>query len=377
MDNIRIKLAIVGTRGIPARYGGFETFAQELSLRLTPKEIDVSVYCDDSKEKINLYENVNLKYASCTKDQNPLKYYKESIDLAVKDGNDIILTCGAGGSLAILYHRLHKSKAIFITNTDGIEYKRTKWNFIIRIGVRFVGEFMAVLYSNYLIADSVGIKQYLLKNYPFITPSKIKVIEYGAYIISKFNKEHLDKYNLLPNDYYLVVSRLEPENNIEMIINGFLKSKTDKKLVIIGNIKGTAYIKSLLVKKSDKVVFIGGVYDAMVLNSLRFGCMAYLHGHSVGGTNPSLLEAMGSGNIILAHDNVFNREVTDNTMFYFISDETCAEKINMIENLPENDIKEKKELSIRKVTEYYNWERIADEYLKFFGMIYKNRIIKL
>lgn len=370
IQNRPLKLAIVGTRGIPAQYGGFETFAQELSIRLVKKGIEVSVYCNYTDEKEELYQNVKLKYMSCTKDANPLRYYKESIDTAVNEGNDIIVSCGGGGSLAVLNKKLHRSSAVFITNTDGIEYKRTKWNFIVRTGVRFIGEFISVLCSDYLIADSLGIKQYLLKSYPFINPSTIFMIEYGAELFNSFDKTHLETFGLTQDNYYLIVSRLEPENNIDVLIDGFFKSQTKKKLVIIGSLKETVYVKELLKRKSERIIFLNGIYDSNTLKNLRYGCAAYFHGHSVGGTNPSLLEALACGNIVLAHDNVFTREVTENKMFYFVSDDDCAERINEIDRLTKEEIDRKKEFTVQKITKYYNWERITDEYLNVFSAIY-------
>jgi glycosyltransferase involved in cell wall biosynthesis len=369
-----LKLAIVGSRGIPAKYGGFETYAQELSLRLAESGMDVTVYCDKQETQEEFYNKVKLKYISCTKDQHPLRYYKESIDDAVRENNNIIISCGQGGSLTILKHRLCRSRSIFITNTDGIEHRRTKWNIIIRTGIRFIGEFVSVLCSNYLIADSVGIKSYLLKTYKFISQSKIYVIEYGAYPIRLFNKNCIDEFYLKRYGYYLVVSRLEPENNMLMIINGFLKSKTEKLLVVVGNLRNTKYIDLLLTKKNNKVIFLNGIYDGDVLISLRGYCYAYCHGHSVGGTNPSLLEALGCGNIVLAHDNIFNREVTNNKMYYFSTEDEFAEQINIIDALCDEIIVSKKDFAIQHVEKYYNWERIVKEYIKMFTAIRDNKV---
>jgi glycosyltransferase involved in cell wall biosynthesis len=365
-----MKVAIVGTRGIPAKYGGFETFAQELSLGLIKRGVDVTVYCDNQKTKENSYKNIYLKYVSCTKSNHPLRYYKESIDDAVNENNNIIIICGQGGSLTILKHRLCHSKSIFITNTDGIEHKRTKWNIIIRMGVHFIGEFISVLCSHYLIADSMGIRSYLLKSYKFVPLSKIFMIEYGACQTTLFNDVHINKFGLEKYNYYLVVSRLEPENNILMIINGFLKSKTKKILVIVGNLNNTSYINMLLEKKCDRIIFLDGIYDNNILISLRGYCYAYCHGHSVGGTNPSLLEALGCGNIVLAHDNIFNREVTEHEMFYFSTEYSCAEQINIIDNLCEEEIVKKKHFAVRRIKEYYSWERIINEYVEMFNVIY-------
>jgi rhamnosyltransferase len=158
------------------------------------------------------------------------------------------------------------------------------------------------------------------------------------------------------------VSRLEPENNVESIIRGYIKSNIEQPLIVVGNLLETKYVNGLLQYKSNKVRFLGGVYDKNKLEALRYGCKAYLHGHSVGGTNPSLLEALGSGNIIIAHDNVFNREVTDNKMKYFSTSEECSEAIIEVEHLSDDDISRYKKLAVKRIKDFYNWERIAQDY---------------
>jgi len=353
-----MRVAIIGSRGIPAKYGGYETFAQELSVRLVKMGMQVEVFCDKTENGSDLYEGVNLKYSVCTKTSNPLKYYHNSVRMAEKS-NDIILICGAAGALFI-YSKIFHRKVTYLTNMDGIEYLRTKWTLPKRLFVRFC-IWTSVYLSDYVIADSKSIREFLLKNY-IISDKRIIQIEYGADINDKSDLSLLDEYNLKPNGYYLVVSRLEPENNIDCIIRGYIKSDIQKPLIVVGNLLKTKYVNGLLQFKSDKVRFFGGVYDKSKLEALRSGCIAYFHGHSVGGTNPSLLEALGSGNIIIAHNNVFNREVTDNKMKYFSTPEECCKAILEVERLSKEDVLEYKQLAIKRVKDYYNWERIAQDY---------------
>jgi glycosyltransferase involved in cell wall biosynthesis len=353
-----MKVAIIGSRGIPAKYGGYETFAQELSVRLVKMGMQVEVYCDKVENGSDTYNGVTLKYLACTKTSNPLKYYRDSVRKAEKS-NDVVLICGAAGALFI-YSKVFHQKVAYLTNMDGIEYLRTKWTLPKRLFVRFC-IWTSVYLSDYVIADSKSIREFLLKNY-IIKDKRIIQIEYGADINDKPDLSLLDEYNLKPDGYYLVVSRLEPENNVESIIRGYFKSNIQQPLIVVGNLLETKYVNGLLQYKSDKVRFLGGVYDKRKLESLRFGCKAYLHGHSVGGTNPSLLEALGSGNIIIAHDNVFNREVTDNKMKYFITPEECSDAIIEVENLSDNDISGYKKLAIKRIKDFYNWERIAQDY---------------
>lgn len=371
-----MKIAIIGTRGIPANYGGFETFAQEVSKRLADKGVDVTVICPNTELRPSTFQNVNLLYTKSNKDNSPVKYYVESVSLAVKEGFDIVLTCGQGGYAYIPHLWRRKSgRPIFITNTDGIEHRRTKWNKFVRLGVKVVGETISIITSDYIVADSKSIKNYLEKEYKLIPSKHIYTIEYGAEILSKadYPEDLLTEFNLEPDNYHIVVARLEPENNIFMITEGFKLANTDKELIVVGNLKETDYIHSLREStKGYKIRFIGGVYDQVKLKALRIHASSYLHGHSVGGTNPSLLEALGAGNIVISHDNTFNREVTDNRMFYFKNPFECAKAIEIVDSLSEEEKTRYGKAGIDRIKNYYNWDRIADEYLKMFNDVTVN-----
>lgn len=366
-----MKIAIIGTRGIPAKYGGFETFAQELSLRLVKQGMSVIVYCDNQENKQEIYNGVTLKYINCTKTQNPLKYYRMSIKNAEKEDVDILLICGLGGAL-FMFEKFLGSRKIYITNTDGVEHLRDKYGFLKKKFI-YLSEKIGLHYSDYIIADSVGIKQYLLKNYPW-KEERICKIEYGASVVENVDFDYLKEYSLERKKYFLIVSRLEPENNVSMIIDGYLNSSTQKPLVVVGNLNDTFYVKSLLMKKTNQIYFIGGVYDQFKLSALRMGCSAYLHGHSVGGTNPSLLEALGCGNIVIAHDNIYNRDVTNNSMFYFNTIEECSSQINIIDNLNDNEVINYRNEAINRINDYYNWDRITAEYLHLFKNVLSKKI---
>lgn len=370
-----MKVAIIGTRGIPAKYGGFETFAQEASTRLAKKGIDVTVICPPSEDMPSVFEQVNLLYTNSNKDDTPMKYYFESVSLAVKRNFDIVLTCGQGGYAYIPHLWRSKSKRpIFITNTDGIEHRRTKWNKFVRFGVRVVGEMTSVITSDYLVADSKGIRDYLNKEYKLITGKHIYTIEYGAHILNPddYPESLIVEYGLTHGNYHLVVARLEPENNVAMIVEGYKLAKTDKPLIVVGNLKDTPFIKSLQESaKGHNIRFVGGVYDPDKLKVLRIHAASYLHGHSVGGTNPSLLEALGAGNIVIGHDNPFNREVTNNKMYYFANPQECAQVIEKVDALSEEEREKFRKIGTERIRTYYNWNRIADEYLKMFNECYR------
>ena len=342
-----------------------ETFAEELSIRLVKSGHEVAVQCDAGSYTANDYKGVKLFFTGFTKDSHPVKYYLTGMRWALRD-YDIILVATTFGSY--FYFLKWFRKKIIITNTDGLESRREKWALPQKIYIK-LSELLAVLQSDYLIADSAGIFKYLKKNYPF-AERKIRTIEYGAEIVDSYIPSVLGKYGLEPDSYYLVVCRLEPENNIAMIIDGYRNAVTEKSLVIVGNITNTRYLRNIISDLNDpQIRFLGGIYDKKVLNSLRFACKAYIHGHSVGGTNPSLLEAMGCGNIAICHDNAFNREVTCGAQLYFSNISELSDNINKVENLPADESDRYKKSGIDRIHDYYNWDLIFQKYSALLGIV--------
>jgi len=358
-------IAIIGTRGIPAKYGGFETFAEAISTLLSAEGFDITVQCDNNSYPQNEYKGVKLYFSSVSKSNRPVKYFYEGFKWGIRNA-DIIIVASTAASLFYFLNIFRKR--IILTNPDGLEYRRKKWSTAKKKYLK-LSEMLAVKFSDYLIADSESIKQYLISTYKNVE-QKIRVIEYGAYQNRYTDSEVLKKYRLEQNGYFLVVSRLEPENNLEMILDAYSGAKTICPLVIAGNILENGYVKSLIKRfSSGKVLFIGGVYDRKELSALRYSCKAYIHGHSVGGTNPSLLEAMGSRNIILAHDNEFNREVTQGNQLYFSNSVQCRKMINEIELMTSEEADSYKEASYRRVTDKYSWDNILKKYLDLFNEI--------
>ncbi|MDX2360028.1 MAG: DUF1972 domain-containing protein [Crocinitomicaceae bacterium] len=360
-----MKISIVGTRGIPANYGGFETFAQEISVLLVEKGWTVTVFCDAPElgsEPLKSFNGVKLQYSRTTKSKNPLLYYYSTIREGLKT-SDIVLVTGTGGAFFYFLNFFRRKK--IITNCDGVESRRAKWGFLKKTFIRFTESF-AMRFSTAIIADSKGIENYLTDKYSKNLHSKIHTIEYGAPVNNSVDPEVLNKYNLVSQNYYLVVSRLEPENNIQLIIKGYLASKSTLPLVIIGNLIDNDYVKSVQQLANEKVLFIGGVYNQHELSALRTSCTAYIHGHSVGGTNPSLLEALGSSNVCICHDNIFNREVTMNEMFYFSNVQNFAEAIDSIEQLSSEQRSVIERSALNRINEYYNWQNMANKYSTLF-----------
>ena len=360
----KLKIGIVGTRGIPAKYGGFETFVQEISPLLVKNGFNITVYCDKSvkNKPVEEFKGVKLRYQHTTKTTHSLLFYLDGIWMALKE-NDIILVTGTGGSFFYFLNLFFRKK--IITNTDGVESRRAKWSKLKKILIK-LSETLAIKYSDYLIADSKGIEKYIIEHYPRLNRNKLAVIEYGAYIETKINQDYIDKLGLINNEYYLVVSRLEPENNVHIILEGYFQSNTKKPLLIVGNVIENTYVKNLLEFKSSKIRFIGGVYNQEELTSLRNASFAYIHGHSVGGTNPSLLEALGCSNVCLCHDNIFNREVTDNKQLYFKNAIELKNRIEELDALSEESLLKLKKDAKLRIENYYTWHNIADKYSKLF-----------
>jgi glycosyltransferase involved in cell wall biosynthesis len=360
-----MRISIIGTRGIPSKYGGFETFAEEISVLLVEKGFDVTVQCDFNSYPENRFRNVKLHFSAGTKTCHPLRYYYNGIRWSLNN-SDIIFVTGTPGSI-FYFMNLFKKKLI-ITNPDGLEHMRGKWSISKKLFLK-ISEMLSVIFSDYIIADSENIKKYLCIKYRS-AEKKIKVIEYGAYINNKIDYEILKKHSLDNEKYYLVVCRLEPENNLDLICNAHKQASTECPLVIVGNITENRFVKRLINRyESSSIRFIGGVYDKSELNALRFSCKAYIHGHSVGGTNPSLLEAMANHNIIIAHDNVFNREVTSGQQLYFKNVDQCIRRINEIEMVTIDEKNRLKEESYRMIINKYNWGLILDKYLELFREI--------
>ena len=360
-----MKIAIIGTRGIPNNYGGFEQFAEYLSLGLVDKEHEVFVYnphnhiFKESKYKgVNIIHCFDPEYLIGTSGQ--FLYDLNCIINCRKYNFDIILQLGYTSSS--IWNRIMPKKSILVTNMDGIEWKRSKFSNKVQMFLKYA-ERLAVKYSNYFISDSIGIQKYLLEEYKVDST----YIPYGAEKIGHPNLDVLNTYNLSKYNYDIVVARMEPENNIEMILEGFMHSKKDRDLVIIGSLK-TDFGKYVSEKYDDRQIkYLGFVSGIENLNSLRYFSNLYFHGHSVGGTNPSLLEAMASNSLMCAHDNIFNKSILEKDAYYFTNFEQISDLMN-------NKIKAKENVFVinnkQKINNLYSWNKIVDDYNSFFYKIF-------
>lgn len=354
------KIAILGARGIPGNYGGFETFAEELALRLVKRGYEVTVFCEPTQDMPAMYKGVKLRYAM-SPNLGPLKtiiYDVVSLIKARKD-YDIVYMLGYGASFSCFIPRLYGNE-VWI-NMDGIEWKRSKWNKVAQLW--FIAmERIAMSTASKIVADAQSILTHLEGRYKNLPDSS--VIAYGAPALSdEPNEKLLAEWNLQKEKYFIVVGRLEPENHILEIVEGFKKSKTKMRLVVLGNHQvENSYVRKLLSVKDDRIDLIGTVFDSEKLEALRYFSIAYFHGHSVGGTNPSLLEALGCRNAVIAHDNVFNREVARDAAIYFENNEDIPDLIQEIEsNAERRAMMGVRGLNI--ISSFYTWDIIVDKYV--------------
>lgn len=358
-----MKIAILGTRGIPNNYGGFEQFAEVLSGELAAKGHEVFVYNSHNhsyQEKtwrgVNIVHKFDPEYKIGTAGQ--FVYDLNCVLDSRKRNFDIILQLGYTSSS--VWNFLFSRKSTIFTNMDGLEWMRDKYSKPVQRFLKYA-EKLAVKKSDVLIADSLGIKRYLHTTYN----AKSEYIPYGANIFSNSNPNILSKYNVTPQNYDMLIARLEPENSIDIILEGVSKSNTNRKFIVIGNNK-TMYGQYLTDKYRNfkKISFLGSIYDMNVINNLRCFSNLYFHGHTVGGTNPSLLEAMASNALIAANKNDFNESILGQDAYYFSS----AEEVRKItETITKSKDEQRKiKSNLLKIEKFYSWKIIIDSYEKLF-----------
>jgi len=378
-----MKISIIGSRGIPAKYGGFEVFTEGLSTRLVDRGYSITVTCENDAAD-GEYGGVKLVYSPYKIPQSPLKrkIYEVFSDVYFirkqSKTNDTIYLLGMTAGWATCLPKILNRDVKIMINVDGVEWKRTKFNAFERAFL-WANTKLAEIFCDVIIIDSKCMQKHISRRW------RNKAI-FIPYAVSDPQRVNWDKAQLnaiashpqelgeiAEREYWLVVARLEPENNIHTIIDGFLKSETNKKLIIIGNFSNPGYqaqIQDLLNQDIDrKVLMIGGIYNnTRLLNMLRQNCFAYLHGHTVGGTNPSLLDAMSMRVIIVAHDNEFNKEVCQNSALYFNDSVKLAETIDAVEQDPLK-YSSLKDNAYRRVISDYSWEYIVNAYTNVFDRI--------
>jgi len=359
---MKMKIGILGSRGIPNAYGGFEEFAQHLAEGLVQKGHNLFVYNSSLHPyKEEQWHGINIIHCKDWEDKieaaGQFIYDLNCINDARRRNYDVLLQLGYTSN-SIWFWRWPKN-SINIVNMDGLEWKRTQYSTITRQFIK-KAEAWAAKHADCLVADSTGIQQHLSEMYN----RQSNYIPYAADVFNEPDISILEKFGLWPQQYYLLIARMEPENNIEMIINGYSNSCQDYPIIIIGSTKnkfGKHWSKKY---STDKIRFQDAIYDKNILNNLRFFSKLYFHGHSVGGTNPSLLEAMACQSNIAAHNNLFNRAVLVDSASYFSSPDDIEKIVN---STPDPSIvQQRKEKNIQKIKTMYSWEKVINSYEKLF-----------
>ena len=377
---------IIGSKGIPAKYGGFETFVDKLVGGKQNENIKYSVSCLSDN-----YDEFEYNGARCFNIKVPnigaakAVYYdilalKESIKYIEKNciENPIIyvLACRIGPFIGYYKRKLKKLGGTLFVNPDGHEWKRAKWNKAIRQYWKISEKYM-VKHADLLICDSKNIEAYIKEDYKKFNP-KTTFIAYGADInksnLSDDDEKVINWYkekNVRKKEYYLIVGRFVPENNYEIMISEFMKSKTKKELVLITNVEKNKFYEGLKEKtrfdKDKRIKFVGTVYDQELLTKIRENAYGYIHGHEVGGTNPSLLEALATTDLNLLLDVGFNSEVAEEGAVYWSKIEcNLSNLINICEVIERDKLYLIADLSKKRISKYYLWSNIVKEYENTF-----------
>ncbi|MDP5185276.1 DUF1972 domain-containing protein [Blastococcus sp. BMG 814] len=353
-----MRIAMVGTRGVPARYGGFETAVEEVGRRLADRGHRVVVYCRTvpgrtgrPAEHLGM-ELVHLP-AARKRSLETLSHSALSVAHLVAHRTDAAFVFNAAN--APLLPALRTARIPVATHVDGLEWKRAKWG---PIGQRYyrLAEALAVRWSDALIADAQGIADYYRSEFGVPTT----LLTYGAPIIEPGTGK-LAELGLTPGGYHLAVARFEPENHVDVIVDGYRRSGARKPLVVVGSAPySDAYTARVHALADERVRFLGGVWDQEQLDQLYAHAYTYLHGHSVGGTNPSLLRAIGAGTAVLAYDVDFNREVVEDSGRFFASPADVAALVDAAEAAPA--AVRRSAARARVLARGYDWDVVAAGY---------------
>ncbi|GAB1268521.1 glycosyltransferase family 1 protein [Aurantivibrio infirmus] len=358
MSDVPLRVSIVGSVGVPAKYGGWETLVEYLIQNLA-ESFQMTVYCSSKQysERLKYYNGAQLEYVNLQANGIQSIFYDLMSMCRALNKADIILVLGVSGCVFLpLLKKISSSK--FIVNIDGIEWKRQKWG---RIASWFLklSEQVAINYADEIVADNKAIQSYILKTY---NRSDSVLIEYGADHVSNEDIEASlrDTYPALNARYAFSVCRIEPENNLDTILKSF-SSQEGLPLIIVGNWDASVYGRKLRQEYHNGVdiFLVDPIYELSTLNQLRSNCFLYIHGHSAGGTNPSLVEAMYLGLPIFAYNVEFNVETTYSSAVYFGNQAELEYLIRSVDELDLNELG----LNMSKIAKkHYLWRNIARKY---------------
>lgn len=378
---------IIGSKGIPAKYGGFETFVEKLTEYKEVPNIQYHVSCmRENSIKSGIYnDRFNYNSADCFNIKVPnigpakaIYYDFFALNKAImiseqnKDKSPVfyVLACRIGPFISYFKKRIEKLNGKLHVNPDGHEWKRTKWSKPVRLYWKN-SERLMVKYADLLVCDSLKIEEYIQLEYKMYEP-RTRYIAYGTDLAqTQLNKDSLtvrewySEKKISENEYFLVVGRFVPENNYETMIREFMKTNTNKDFVLITNIEKNKFYNKLSREtqfdKDKRIKFVGTVYDQELLKYIRNNSFAYIHGHEVGGTNPSLLEALYSTKLNLLLDVPFNREVAGESAMYWEKD-NLKDTIDYSDSLDIEVINNLDELSIEQINNKYTWNNIVRKY---------------
>lgn len=385
-------IIIIGSRGYEKDYGGWETFVTNLINNYDDKDTKFYVAeLNHNKKNRNVEVRNGVtcpqiyvpKQGSATMFTFAVKavlYFKKYIKKEKLDNVVMyILGCRVGPLFTLIHRSLNKMGVKVVINPDGLEWKREKWSWWIKQYFK-MSERTSIKSSDYVVCDSKAIEAYVKDKYKKYN-KQTTFIAFGAYLkdikdIDKKTKVFMDKYDIKKRDYYLIVGRFVPENNYELMIREFMQSNTKKDLVIVCNVEKNKFYEKLKEKtgfeKDKRIKFVGPVYDQDVLVRLRKNAKAYIHGHSVGGTNPSLLEALSITDVNILYDVVYNREVGEDATLYFTSEEGSLRK--QIEKVEKFKSKEQNEYGLKakqRIIDEYTWEIVVKKYKKLCDKLLK------
>jgi glycosyltransferase involved in cell wall biosynthesis len=357
-----LKVSILGTRGVPAGHSGFETFAEQFALYLVERHHEVTVYCQIPEGMPEFRDTWNgIKRIAFSEGDHPvgtIRFDLRTVIDACKTKDAVVLTLGYNTAIFSLLYRLRGVRNYM--NMDGIEWIRQKWSRPAQLWLR-ANEWLGAHLANHLVADHPEIKNHLLA---VSRPEKITVIPYAAYPVGQADESYIRELGLEPNKYFLVIARSEPENSILEIVKAQTARGGDYPLVVLGKYKpdeNPYHAQVFEAAKEGRVLLPGAIFDKARVQALRYFSTAYIHGHQVGGTNPSLVEALAAGNAVIAHNNRFNRWVCGSGSRFFETIEQLSQQMNLLED--DTEIREEmRNSSTQRYVELFQPEMILGAY---------------
>jgi glycosyltransferase involved in cell wall biosynthesis len=364
-----MRIAILGTRGIPANYGGFETFAEELSTRLAMAGHSVAVYCRNRPEQ-SPWRGVELRYLPTIRHKylDTLAHTFLSTLHLMFHRCDVALYCNAANAIFTILPRVAGMPVAL--NVDGIERKRKKWNRLAKAWYR-ISEWLATILPNEVVTDAQAIADYYCARYR----KRTHFIPYGAEVGKTETRHALGELGLEPGQYFLYVSRMEPENHPLEVRQAFEKVSTDMKLALIGDAPYAAdYIRRVRATADPRVVIPGAIYGRGY-QELDSHCFAYIHATTVGGTHPALIEAMGRGALVLYRETVENSEVAGDAGIPF-GEHNLTEKIAHALAMDEEQRNALRRRAVERVRQHYSWDAVTADYERLFQKLASPRAVQ-